>query len=90
MGQILKQAIHHNWSFWVCLVLSIILLVAAFIIPPTAIIDNSVLAAVGELLGFAALGSLMTALDKGVDARLRHGNTVLEVGDFNKKDEETE
>lgn len=68
---------YHNVSFWICLAVSIFLIVSAFFIPPRAVIDSSVIACVGELFGFAALGSFIKALDKGVDASVRHGDTEL-------------
>ena len=49
-----------------------------------AVIDGSVLAAVGELAGFAALGTVVKAMDMGVDARVRHRETEVTVGDLNK------
>lgn len=76
--------VFHKRLFLVCLVISVGLIVASFFIPPLAVIDGSVLAAVGELFGFAALGEVGAAIERGHSARIRHGNTVLEVG----KDEE--
>ncbi|MBO7712572.1 MAG: hypothetical protein J6S85_03330 [Methanobrevibacter sp.] len=51
------------------------------------LIDGSVLAAVGELFGFAALGTVIKAIDKGVDAQVQHNNTTITVGDLNKQDD---
>ena len=56
---------------------SIALLVAAFICPPTAVIDKSILAAVGELAGFAAIGTVIKALDMGAKASVKRGDTEL-------------
>lgn len=82
MGEILKQATYHNWSFWVCLITSIALIVISFFIPPISIIDGSVLAATGELFGFASLGSLLEAMKRGKDARITHKGTSFTVGDI--------
>lgn len=60
------------------------LIVASFIVPPTGIIEPSVLAAVGEIFAFAALGTVIKAIDKGVDAKVQHNNTSLTIGDLNK------
>lgn len=87
MGERLREATVHNAWFWVLMVTSIILLVAAFICPPTAVIDKSILAAVGELAGFAAIGTVIKALDKGVDAKVKHNNTEVTVGNLNDKEE---
>ena len=45
----------NNWVFWISLVISFILIVAGFIAPPMGVIDNSVLIAVGMLLGFVVV-----------------------------------
>lgn len=92
MGEVIKEATYHNWSFWICLVISISLIVISFFIPPLAAIDGSVLAAVGELFAFASLGSLIDAIKKGKEATLHHGNTSLSIGDGDKEiiTEETE
>lgn len=70
-----------NPAFWVCLSLSIILIVAGFCVPPTGKIDGSVLKAVGELFGFATLEVIHNAIRKGVDAKVSHGNTSVLIGD---------
>lgn len=69
----------HKITFIVCLVFSIILLVSSFILPPTGIIDNSCLKAVAEIGFFAALGVLIRALDKGVDAKVSKGDMSIEI-----------
>jgi len=38
------------------LVFSVVLIVVSFIMPPSGVIDPSVLTAVGELIGFTAVG----------------------------------
>lgn len=74
--------------FWVLSLAAIALLVASFIVPPTGVIDPSVLAASGEIFAFAALGTLIKAIDKGVDAKVTRGDTTLTVGDINSHKEE--
>ena len=66
------------------MITAIALIVAAFIVPPTAVIDGSVLAAVGELAGFGAIGTVIKAMEMGVDARVRHRDTEVTVGDLDK------
>jgi hypothetical protein len=51
-----------------------------------AVIDSSVLAGVGELFGFAALGTVIHAINKGKSVKVTHGNTALAV---NKDDGES-
>lgn len=81
MTEIVKNATMRNPAFWVCLSLSIALIVAGFLVPPTGKIDGSVLTAVGELFGFATLETVHHAIKKGVDAKLTHGNTSVAIGD---------
>lgn len=83
MTEIVRSATMKNPAFWVCLMLSISLIVAGFIVPPLGDIHGSVLTAVGLLFAFATLFEVHIAMKKGIDARLRHGNTELSVGDLN-------
>ena len=56
-----------------------LLIIIAFFIPPTADIDQSVLIAVGEINGFAALGAVIKAIDKGRSASIKHNGTELDI-----------
>ena len=85
MSETYKPATIKNPAFWVCLSLSIGLIVAGFCVPPHGEIDGSVLTACGILFGFATLETVHHAIRKGVDARVRHGQTELTVGDLDKK-----
>lgn len=66
------------------MIVSIGLGIAAFIIPPTAVIDRSVLAFIAEITGAAALLTFLMKLpeyiEKGATARFQRGNTSIEVG----------
>ena len=84
MTEIVKDATMKNTAFWVCLSLSIGLIVAGFCVPPHGEIDGSVLTACGILFGFATLEVVHIAIRKGVDAKVKHGQTELTVGDLNK------
>lgn len=85
MAEVVKSATMRNPAFWVCLSISIALVVAGFLVPPTGKIDGSVLTAVGELFGFATLEVVYLAIKKGVDASIRHGKTEVAIGDLDKK-----
>lgn len=74
-------------SFWVCLVTSLVLIVGGFLVPPIGVIDGSVLTAVGEIFGFAALGSLPKVL-KAHNAKITHGDMTIEVS--RKEDEDAD
>lgn len=69
----------NKWVFWICLGVSISLILVAFFVPPTAQIDGSVLGAVGELFAFPALGSVLMAIEKGSDVRLKKGEYEIHV-----------
>ena len=87
MGKVLREAIVGNTPFWVLTIFAIILLAVAFALPPTAIIDKSVLTAVGELMGFGALWAVVKAIEKGTPATLKHGKTSLTVNEEEKDGE---
>lgn len=62
------------------------LLVASFLVPPTGVIDPSVLKAAGEIFAFGTLWVVREAVKEGLSVKATHGNTTIEVG----KDEEAE
>lgn len=70
-------------------VISVGLIIGGFYVPPTGVIDGSVISAVGELMGFGVLfmawENIGKAIDKGVDTKFQHGNTSVS---FNNPDNE--
>ena len=58
---------------------SVVLFVLSFFAPPQGVIDSSVLAAGGELFAFAALFMGWESIDNGIDAKIRHGSTTIEL-----------
>ena len=93
MSEVYKSATIKNPAFWVCLTITVGLFVAGFCVPPHGEIDGSILTAGGILFAFATLETVHVALRKGVDAKVKHGQTELTIGDNlndNKpKDDET-
>ena len=85
MPEAYKSATIKNPAFWVCLTITIGLFVAGFCVPPHGEIDGSVLTACGILFAFATLETVHMAIKKGVDAKVKHGNTELTVGDLNSE-----
>ena len=69
----------HTVVFAITLTVSTGLIVAGFIVPPTGVIDPSVLTAVGELFAFAALSQLPFVIRSGKGITLNHGNTSISV-----------
>ena len=84
--QKIKKCIVGNFWFHIFALFSMVLITASFICPPLAVIDSSVLAAVGEVFAFAALWTLIKAMDDGHTATLTHNDTTLTV----KKEEENQ
>ena len=80
----------HKRVFFACLITSISLLISSFILPPCGLIEPSVLAAVGELFGFASLGEIVAAIERGKTAKISKGNISLQVGDNNDNNKEND
>lgn len=86
MAKILKAV---DWYVHLAMIVSIGIGIAAFIIPPTAVIDRSVLSFIAEITGAAALLTFLVKLpeyiEKGGTARVTKGNTTIEVGGKNHR-----
>jgi len=68
--------------FYLTLGISLLLVIAGFLLPPTGVIDGSVLTAVGELLMFAVLAQIPSMIDSaknGKSIRLKKGDFTAEV-----------
>ena len=89
MKEFYRNYLKSNLFFWVFSGIGLLLIIIAFFIPPAAYIDKSVLYAVAEINGFIALGAVIKAVDKGVDATFKHNGTELDITS-NKDEEEGE
>ena len=78
----------NNGFFWLFSIIGLLLIIIAFFIPPTAYIDSSVLIAVGEINGFAALGAVIKAIDKGSSATFHHNGTDVTINSNEDKEED--
>ena len=68
--------------FYFNLFISIALIVGGFLLPPTGIIDGSVLTAVGELLMFGVLAQIPMILDavrNGKSFKFQKGDSSVEI-----------
>ena len=83
-----KNYLENNTFFWVFSIIGLLLIIIAFFLPPAAQIHQSVLIAVGEINGFIALGAVIKAVDKGVDATFQKGDTSVTI--TNNENEEDE
>ena len=88
MREFYKNYLKSNLFFWLFSGIGILLIIIAFFIPPAAQIHQSVLIAVGEINGFAALGAVIKAIDKGVDATFQHNNTSVSITNNEEEDEQ--
>ena len=87
MREFYRNYLQSNAFFWFFSIIGVILIVTAFLLPPLSVIDNSVLIAVGEINGFAALGAVIKAIDRGSSASIKHNNTELTInGDEDKQE----
>ena len=69
------------WLFVATTTAAIALIVAGFLVPPTGVIDPSVLTAVGELFAFATLAQVPAMLESGHRVKVQKGNTTIELHD---------
>ena len=88
MREFYRNYLKSNLFFWIFSGIGLLLIIVAFFVPPTAYIDSSILIAVGEINGFIALGTVIKAVDKGVDATFQKGDTSVTI--TNNEDEEDE
>ena len=79
-----------NVVFYTLVIAAITMLVASFLVPPTGVIDPSVLNGVGWVFAFAALTTVHRALDKGVDTKLTHKDTAIIFQHDNDDNDESE
>ena len=92
MSKEVVDCIKRHWFEPASMLVSIFLLVGSFFVPPMAIIDSSILAGVGELLGGAAVLSFLSNLPEyikaGASAKLSKGDLNLELKGNGDQDNE--
>lgn len=80
------------WYIHASMIVSFLLVIASFFIPPYAAIDSSVIAVIGELLGGVTLITFVlnipVYLEAGVKAKISHGQTTITVAADEVKDNE--
>lgn len=67
---------------WLFGLTTIALFVASFVVPPTGVIDPSILKAAALLFAFATLAEAREAIREGLGVKLTHGHTTIEVHDL--------
>lgn len=78
MAEIVKDLLG-KVVFWVCLIVSLVLIIFGFVVPPMGTIDPSVLTAVGEIFGFATIGVVADAIKEGYDAKIKKGEMEINI-----------
>ena len=73
--------------FWICLIVSIGLIIAGFCVPPMGIIDGSVLTAVGILFGFATLAQIPVIIEVAGYVKMTKGDMTIEAKGINQHHE---
>lgn len=90
MSKEVIECVKRHWYEHAAMLISIVLIVASFLVPPTGVIDGSVLMGIGELMAGAAvlsfLGNLPDYIKAGATAKISKGDLNLEL--HAKKDEE--
>lgn len=64
--------------FYCNLIVSILLIVGGFFVPPVGVIDGSVLTAVGLLLMFSVIEKIPEAIKAGKNIKLTKGDSSVE------------
>lgn len=77
----------HWYAFFICLAVSIGLMVGGALTPPRFVIDGSIFKAVGWLFGFAALAQVPAIVESGKSAKLQKGDTTFTIGDVDGDDD---
>lgn len=72
-------------AFYLCLTVSIGLFVGGFFVPPTGVIDGSILQATGILFGFATLAQIPVIISAAKSIKVQHGNTTIEATSKHKQ-----
>lgn len=76
---------YNKISFTLCLLVSISLIVGGFLVPPTGVIDGSVLKAVGMLVLFAVIDMIPKILAAEKNIKISKGDMSIDVNDGNDK-----
>ena len=79
-----------NIPFFILGGISLILLIISWIAPPPMQLHESVLQAVAEIIGLAALWTVVLAIEKGSTASFKKGDIELEIKEDHNQEEEAE
>ena len=80
----------YNVPFFILGGVSLLLLIISWIAPPPMQIHGSVIQAVAEIFAFAALWTIVIAVEKGTGASFKKGDIELEIQEDHENKEEVE
>ena len=90
MKQFWNAYLKYNVPFFVLGGVSLLLLIISWIAPPPMQVHESVLQAVAEIIGLAALWTVVLAVEKGTGASFKKGDIELEIQEEHKQEKEVE
>lgn len=73
-------------ELWLCMLTTIGLFITSALLPPKGVIDPSMFRAAGYLFAFATLAVIREAIREGLGVKLTHGETTVQVGDMDGKE----
>lgn len=79
MRQFFNRYIHYNIPFYVLAGISVLMLIISWIMPPPWEVHSSVITAVAELFAFAALWTVLVAIENGGTAKITKGDVNVEI-----------
>lgn len=79
----MKTSSKKTIPFWLCLITSVALLVASFLVPPRGEVHPSVLQGIALLLGFATLAQIPVVVEVAEHIKLTKGDMTIEADKSN-------
>lgn len=90
MKRFFDAYLKYNTPFFILGGIALILLIISWIAPPPMQIHESVLQGVAEIIGLAALWTVVLAIEKGSTASFRKGDIELEIKEDHNQEKEVE
>lgn len=90
MKNFLNRYIHYNIPFYILAGISALMLIISWIMPPPWEVHSSVITAVAELFAFAALWTVIIAIENGGTAKISKGDINVEIKQESEDKKEVE
>ena len=82
--------IRYNIPFFILGGIALVLLIISWIAPPPMQVHESVIQAVAEIFAFAALWTIVIAIEKGTGASFKKGDIELDIKEDHEQEKEVE